>query len=221
MKKLFIAAVISIMPLSALRRMLYSLFLGYEIPASSTIGFMTVIAVSRFKIGDRVRIGMLNLFKGPIEVKIGKNSRIGRLNKFTCAWHITQERFKSMGYTPSLDIGENALVMNEHFFDVYGRVRLGDGSWVAGHGSQFWTHGLSVQDRDITIGDNNYIGSAVRFAPGASIGSDNVVALGSVVMSKLTCNASLISGNPAQPFRSIAEDQSRGKYHFSFDEWSD
>jgi acetyltransferase-like isoleucine patch superfamily enzyme len=126
-----------------------------------------------------------------------------------------------MGYTPIIEFGENTLVLDEHFFDVYGKISLGNGSWIAGHGSQFWTHGLSVQDRDINIGQKNYIGTAVLFAPGTSIGSNNVVALGSVVMSKLSCNASLISGNPAKPFRSIEEDQKNGKYRFDFDDWSD
>ena len=221
MKKFIIAAFISGMPLAILRRGLYRLIMRYDIPSTSTVGFLTVIAVSKFSLGEKVRVGMLNMFKGPMEVKIGNNSRIGKLNSFTCASHITQERFKHMGYTPILDFGENTLVLDQHFFDVYGKISLGNGTWIAGHGSEFWTHGLSVRDRDITIGEKNYIGSAVRFSPGTTIGSNNIVALGSVVMSKLTCNASLISGVPAKPFRSIEEDLKNGKYHFSFDDWSD
>jgi acetyltransferase-like isoleucine patch superfamily enzyme len=221
MKKFMIAALISILPLASLRRNLYRLIFHYDIPESSSIGLFTIILVSEFSVGERVRIGVLNFFKGPMVVKIGNNSRIGKLNKFTCASHIVEERFESMAYTPILDLGEDTLVLDEHFFDVYGKITIGNGSWVAGHGSQFWTHGLSVKDRDITIGEKNYIGSAVLFSPGTSIGSNNIVALGSVVMSKLTCNASLVSGNPAKPFRSIEDDLKKGKYHFSFDDWSD
>lgn len=221
MKKFIIAAFISVIPIAILRRTLYRWIFNYHIPSTSTVGFLTVIAVAKFSLGDKVRIGMLNVFKGPMEVKIGNNSRIGKMNSFTCANHITQERFKSMEYTPILDFGENTLVLDEHFFDVYGKISLGNGTWIAGHGSQFWTHGLSVRDRDIIIGEKNYIGSAVRFSPGTSIGSNNIVALGSVVMSKLTCNSCLISGMPAKPFRSIEDDLKNGKYHFSFDDWSD
>jgi len=221
MKKLAIALLISAIPVAGLRRFFYRVLMGYTIPASSKIGFLTVIAVSKFTLGEGVSIGMLNLFKGPIDVRIGDNSRIGKQNKFTCAWHITQPRFSSMNYTPILDFGINTLVLDEHFFDVYGKITLGDGSWVAGHGSEFWTHGLSAMDRDIHIGEKNYIGSAVRFAPGTSVGSRNIVALGAVVMSKLTCDASLISGVPAKPFRSIEEDLKNGKYRFSFDDWAD
>ena len=221
MKKFIIAAFISIVPSVTFRRELYRLMMNYKIPKSSRVGFLTVIAVSDFSLGENVNIGMLNLFKGPISVRIGSNSRIGKLNRFTCANHITQDRFKSMCYTPIIEFGERTLVLDEHFFDVYGKVSIGNGTWIAGHGSQFWTHGLSVRDRDISIGEENYIGSAVRFSPGTSIGSRNVVALGSVVMSKLNCNFYLISGFPAKPFRSIEDDLKKGKYRFSFDDWSD
>ena len=221
MKKILLAAFISSFPLACLRRWFYRILMGYKIPSSSKIGFLTVIAVSSFKLGEKVNIGMLNLFKGPIDVEIGDSARIGKCNRFTCAWHVTQERFKDRNYTPKLRLGAHTLVLDEHFFDVYGEVSIGDGSWIAGHGSQFWTHGLSVEDRDISIGDNNYIGSAVRFAPGTTIGSNNIVALGSVILSKLKCDSSLISGFPAKPFRSIEEDLKQGKYRFSFEDWKE
>ena len=221
MKKFIAAFLISIVPMTLCRVFLYRVVMNYKIPQSSRIGFLSVIAVADFSLGENVTIGPLNLFKGPMTVKIGRHSRMGKLNRFTCAHHITHARFKSMGYTPIIELGENTLVLDEHFFDVYGKISIGDGTWIAGHGSEFWTHGLSVMDRDIVIGEKNYIGSAVRFSPGTSIGSKNVVALGSVVMSKLTCSAYLISGVPAKPYRSIEQDQANGKYRFSFDDWSD
>ena len=150
--KIITALLISLIPAAGLRRLFYSLLLGYTIPASTRIGFMTVIAVSKFELGEGVKIGMLNLFKGPINVRIGDNSRIGKLNKFTCALHIKQEKFHLMNYTPIIDFGASTLVLDGHFFDVYGKITLGEGSWVAGHGSEFWTHGLSIMDRDIAIG---------------------------------------------------------------------
>jgi acetyltransferase-like isoleucine patch superfamily enzyme len=221
LKKIVIALLISSIPFAAIRRWLYCTLFRYVIPATSRVGFLTVIAVSNFQAGSNVKIGMLNLFKGPIDVKIGDSARIGRLNRFTSSWHITQDRFQDRHYTPRLNLGARSLVLDEHFFDVFGEITIGDGSWVAGHGSQFWTHGLSVEDRNIQIGENNYIGSAVRFAPGTSIGSNNIVALGSVILSKLECNSSLVSGFPAKAFRSIEEDLKKGKYRFSFEDWDE
>ena len=216
---LLTAGVIALMPFGALRRLLYRWLMGFEIPSSSRIGFLTVMAIPKATIGENVRIGPLNVFKGPFELTVGARSRIGRRNLFTSPWLILEDRFAHMRYTPKLEFGEETLVVNDHFFDVFGLISIGDGTWIAGYGSQFWTHGLSVTDRDIIIGRRNYIGSAVRFAPGTSIGNDNVVALGSVLLSKLDVNRSLISGFPAKPVRSIAEDQANGKYRFSFEDW--
>lgn len=221
MLKLILALFISVVPMARLRGMLYGSLFGYSIAPSARIGFLTIIVVRSFVLGENARIGLLNMFRGPIDISIGAGSRIGKLNRFTCAWHVTQERFKAWNYTPRLTLGQNCLVLDEHFFDVYGAITMGDGSWIAGHGSQFWTHGLSVSDRDITIGARNYIGSAVRFAPGSAIGDDNIVGLGSVVVSKIVCDNHIVSGFPAKPLRSVVEDKAKGRYRFSFEDWKD
>jgi acetyltransferase-like isoleucine patch superfamily enzyme len=216
---LFKAVLIATIPSAGLRRLLYRKVLGFQVPPSSSIGFLTLMAVPSATLGEAVSIGPLNIFKGPIAITIGSHTRIGRKNRFYASWKIVDPRFAERNYTPQLRIGEKALILNEHFFDIYGSVSIGDGSWIAGYGSQFWTHGLSVTDRDIVIGMENYLGSAVRFAPGTSIGDRNIVALGSVVLSKIEADDSLISGFPAKAIRSIAEDRAAGKYRFSFEDW--
>lgn len=217
--KMLLPFLISLMPSNALRVSLYRLLLSCKIGRGVRIGFGTVINVHSFEVGANTVIGPLNVFKGPIRVSIGSEARIGRLNQFFCSWHIESDKFADRHYTPVLELGDRTLVLNSHFFDVYGRLAIGNDSWIAGNGSQFWTHGLSVTDRDITIGEKNYIGSAVRFAPGTSIGSRNIVALGSVVLGRLDASDSLISGAPATPIRSIAQDVQGGRYRFSFEDW--
>jgi acetyltransferase-like isoleucine patch superfamily enzyme len=64
--------------------------------------------------------------------------------------------------------------------------------------SQFWTHGAGVIDRDIQIGRDCYLGSAVRFAPGSGIGNNVIVALGSVVTEKFDISKAMIGGVPAK-----------------------
>jgi acetyltransferase-like isoleucine patch superfamily enzyme len=213
------AAVIAVVPSAALRRLLYRSMMGFKLPASSSIGIFTLMAVPSAEIGEQVSIGPLNIFKGPFAVTIGAQTRIGRNNRFFSSWKIVQDRFADRHYAPRLQIGKKALILNDHFFDIYGLLSIGDGSWIAGYGSQFWTHGLSVTDRDIVIGADNYLGSAVRFSPGTSVGNRNIVALGSVVLSKIEADDSLISGFPAKAIRSIAEDRAAGKYRFSFEDW--
>ena len=219
MKKMLLPLLVSLMPLNGLRVMLYRLFFGYRIGRDVRIGFGTLISVAQFEVGNGTVIGPLNVFKGPIRVRIGSAAKIGRLNQFFCSWHIVSGKFAERGYTPVFEMGDRTLILNSHFFDIYGRVAIGNDSWIAGNGSQFWTHGLSVMDRDITIGEKNYIGSAVRFAPGTAIGSRNIVALGTVVLGKVDACDSLISGFPAKAIRSIAEDVQGGRYRFSFEDW--
>ena len=219
MKKMLLPLLVSLMPFNALRVFLYRRLFGYRIGRGVRLGFGTLISVRSFAVGDNTVIGPLNVFKGPIEVKIGASAKIGRLNQFFCSWHIVSDKFSARNYTPVLEMGDRTLILNSHFFDVYGRVEIGHDSWIAGNGSQFWTHGLSVMDRDIRIGEKNYIGSGVRFAPGTAIGHRNIVALGTVVLGKVEDCDSLISGFPAKAIRSIAEDVQGGRYRFSFEDW--
>lgn len=219
MKRMLLPLLVSIMPLNGLRILLYRALFGYRFGRAVRVGFGTLICVRSFEVGAQTTIGPLNLFKGPIRVRIGEQAKIGRLNQFLCSWHIADRKFSERNYTPFFDMGDRTLILNSHFFDIYGRLSIGHESWIAGNGSQFWTHGLSVMDRDISIGEKNYIGSAVRFAPGTSVGNRNIVALGSVVLSKVEASDSLISGIPARPIRSIAEDVEGGRYRFSFEDW--
>jgi len=78
----------------------------------------------------------------------------------------------------------NTLIISKHCFDVVGYFILGDNSRIAGRGSHFWTNDAGVDDRYITIGDRCYIGSAVRFVPGTSVGGNCVFGLGSVLTKK-------------------------------------
>jgi acetyltransferase-like isoleucine patch superfamily enzyme len=191
--KLVLAALISIVPINALRVLAYRI-LGYKI--SGHIGFGTVIAVSEAHI-EKCKLGAFNLFIGPMRVEIGRNARIENRNTFSCGFWTTQEQYQDKGYSRSLIIGANTLITSGHYFDVAGSFVLGEGSWIAGIGSQFWTHGAGVIDRDIQIGRGCYLGSAVRFAPGSEIVDNVIVAMGSVVTKKFDVNKAMIGGVPA------------------------
>lgn len=191
--KLVLAALISIVPINALRVLGYRL-LGYKI--SGRIGFCTVIAVSEAQI-EKCKIGVLNLFIGPMKVEIGAGTKVENRNIFSCGYWTTQEQNQNKGYARSLTIGDNAHITSSHYFDVAGSFELGNGSWIAGISSQFWSHGAGVTDRDVKIGRDCYIGSAVRFAPGSVVGDNVIVAMGSVVTKKFDVNKVMIGGVPA------------------------
>jgi acetyltransferase-like isoleucine patch superfamily enzyme len=170
--------------------------LGYRI-TKSKIGFGTLILVDNFVI-NQSKIGWFNFFIGPMNVFIDKDVSIGHQNKFICGYWVLQSQYKEFNYSRTLQIEESALITSNHYFDVVGTFILGERSWIAGIESQFWTHGAGTQNRTIKIGNDCYIGSAVRFAPNTSIANNSLVALGSVVSNQFQNESVLIGGVPAQ-----------------------
>jgi acetyltransferase-like isoleucine patch superfamily enzyme len=197
--KVAAALLIGILPLNVLRVLGYRLLFGYRI-VDSRIGFGTVIAVDKFSV-TKSRIGLFDLFIGPLTVEIGEGTSIGSRNAFVCGYWVLREENRKLNYARALEIGSEALITSGHHFDAAGMFKLGDRSWIAGIGSQFWTHGVGVRDRDIEIGSDCYLGSAVRFAPGSSIGDTVLVAMGSVVSGKLNVSNALVGGVPAKVLR--------------------
>jgi acetyltransferase-like isoleucine patch superfamily enzyme len=193
--KVALAVLISLLPLSSLRVLGYRL-LGYNIQGSQ-IGFGTVIAVDEAVV-EAARIGPFNLFAGPMKIHIHRGASIGNRNEFICGYWTLREEYKDARYARRLEICEGALITSSHYFDLSGSLVLGERSWIAGIDSQFWTHGAGVKERDIRIGSDCYIGSAVRFSPGSSIGDHVIVAMGSVVSGALSENNALVGGVPAR-----------------------
>lgn len=193
--KLFFALCISIIPLNVLRVLGYQL-LGYKVDKSK-IGFGTLILVDNFVI-TQSKIGWFNLFIGPMKVSIDKNVSIGHQNRFICGYWVLQNQYKEFSYPCTLQIQQSALITSNHYFDVVGTFILGERSWIAGIESQFWTHGAGSKKRMIKIGNDCYIGSAVRFAPSTSIGNNSLVAVGSVVSDQFENENVLIGGVPAR-----------------------
>ena len=190
------ARLISLLPFNKLRVFLYRNVLGYNI-TDSYIARKTLIAVKKADF-DNCSIGPRNAFIGPMSVKIGKQSKISPGNSFNCADWVSEEKFLNAGYEKSLVIGEGCLITSDHHFDVVGKFELGSRSWIAGNGSQFWTHGAGSKDHNIFVDCDCYIGSAVRFAPGAFIGKNNIVGIGSIVTKKFIESNCIIAGNPAR-----------------------
>jgi len=190
------AYIISKLPFNALRVYLYRSLFGYHIE-NARIGAGVVIEVNSFSITN-ARIGNGCRFSGPMDVIIDSTARIGSGNRFVCGHWTTRQEFERAEYKRLIQIGRNAMITTGHVFDAAGAFILGDNSWIAGHGSQFWTHGVGVYDRDIHIGKDCYIGSAVRFCPGSSIRDRVLVGIGSVVTKAFEANDAVIAGVPAE-----------------------
>jgi acetyltransferase-like isoleucine patch superfamily enzyme len=206
---------ISLLPIRPLRVGLYRLIFGYQIPMDTQLGWFVWICVDSFKCGHGVAIGRNTSFQGPIGVQIGSRTSIGRWNEFECPYIAAKPEKTVMKYKRQLMIGSDCVIHEDHFFDLYGLVEIGDGSWIAGRGSQFWTHGASAQERDIEIGQRCYLASACKFAPGASIGDGVFVGLGAVVTGKVDGTNQVIGGVPAKHLRS----RSPSEDNLRFEKW--
>lgn len=60
----------------------------------------------------------------------------------------------------------------------------------------------NVENKDVVIGDNVWIGSGAKIMPGVKIGSNSIVAAGAVV-TKNVANNELVGGIPATTIRKL------------------
>ena len=192
--------------------------LGHTLPRGTRIGIGTVIACDALHAGKGVTICRGNRFSGPFTITIGDGAFIGRHNRFDCGDVAACPSKAAMGYARQMQIGADVLIHERHFFDVYGKITIGDGTWIAGCDSQFWTHGASAMDRDVAIGHGCYLGAAVRMAPGSAIADRCVLGIASVVVSRLNQPDTVLGGFPARPLREIRPEDSR-QFAFTMDGW--
>ena len=191
------ALLVSILPLGSLRRLGYRV-MGYHFGRGARIGWQVQIAVDAFAAEDNVLIRRGTTFIGPISVTLGEKAFIGRYNKIECGDGAAHDNVRHMNYARRFIVGKNCLINESHLFDVLGEIRIGDGSWVAGFASQFLTHGAGTMDRDIRIGNECFLGSAVRFAPGSAVADQVIVAMGAVVTKRIQDNHVILGGVPAR-----------------------
>jgi acetyltransferase-like isoleucine patch superfamily enzyme len=218
--RLVLSALIGLVPSNRLRIFLYRRIFGYEIGRGARIGMLNVIACRHMRLGPGATIGRRNVFRGCFDFIAGPRLFVGHGNVFTCPPRLDHPKLAERGYAMAIEFGEDCLVNDGHFLDAHGRISIGDGTWIAGRDSQFFTHGVGVADRDIAIGKGCFVGSAVRFVPGSGVGDANVVGMGSVVTGRIAGDEALISGFPARILRGIAEDQARGGFAFSKADWA-
>ncbi|MBF4492875.1 hypothetical protein IR010_10015 [Flavobacterium sp. MR2016-29] len=184
--KSVILKIIKYLPFNSFKVFLLKKVLHYEIGKNVKIG-RTLINCKRVVIGDNVYIADNNSICCN-ELHIGSNTSIHSGNVILGG--------------ANFSIGTNSRIINNHYFDLWHNIQIGNNSWIAGKNSQFWTHGsihtkLKNKDLSIVIKNDVYVGSACCFAPGVQIESENLIGLGSVVTKSFLESKTIIAGNPA------------------------
>ncbi len=205
---------------SPLKIVIYRSLYGFQIGRGVRIGLSPFVRVQRCRIGDGVRVGHGNIFIEIGDLEIGNKTRIGFLNVFRGGLRIRIgefctimrrntlnsiiERDFSDPVEASLTIGTGTVITASHWIDFSAGIAIDDHVIVGGRNSSFWTHNRR-RGRGIVVGAHTYFGSEVRLAPGVEVGSFNIVALGSVLTGQYARSRTLIGGNPATVIRELNE----------------
>ena len=207
-----LSLIASFAPLNAIRVLALDLMRNVTLGQSVRIGWGCRIAVDRLVIGDNVTIGRFNRFVGPVSVCIGSGTQIGARNRIGCREWVAQRRYAEEGYARTMRIGCDCLITDDHLFDCAGLVEIGGGTWFAGSASQVWTHGVGIAERDVVVGARCYLGSAVRLAPGARLGDECILSLGSVLSGDLSfARCAMVAGMPAKVIKQLEIDYASGR----------
>lgn len=212
-----VAVAIGTLPTAALRRLCYNRLLGYRVHRTATVGPFSLIDVTSLELGPESVLERGSVFAGPLQVRIGRGSSIGCKNEFRGGHWSASIPQGEVIYAHTISIGDYCRIAPCHFFDVNGTIEVGDYTWIAGRGSQFWTHGAGKLATNVRIGAHCFIGSACRFAPGAAIPDHCVVSLGSVVTRRFKNEYMLLGGQPCTEIKDIREDIEERRLNWGFD----
>jgi acetyltransferase-like isoleucine patch superfamily enzyme len=174
---------------------------GCQIGDNVTIGHLNlVIQTNRFEAGEHTRIGHLNIFRGGDEIRLGRYSEVVRFNEINSIL----EPDVVNPVDPRFSLGDGSVITTQHKIDFTDRVQIGKRVILGGRNSSLWTHNRQMT-KPIIIGDNCYLGSEIRIAPGGAIPADCIVGIGSVVTKALEESGTLIAGVPARAGRALDE----------------
>jgi len=210
-------ALIAVAPMP-IKRLAYRLQ-GFEVAATARVGCSIldarhcrlgdgavighgnlVVGVERLEVGDHVHIGQLNIVRGGDEVRLERWSEVMRLNVINSI----VDPIRTTPATPRFRLGPGAVITAGHKIDFTDRVDIGRRAIIGGRGSSLWTHNRQPT-APVTVGDQAYLGSDCRMAPGASVPPRSVVGMGAVVVGRLEQPAWLYGGVPAKPLKPLDE----------------
>ena len=210
-------AVVALLPMP-LKRLAYRLQ-GFQVAPSARVGCSildarscslgegvvighgnAIVGVDHLHLGDHANVGHLNIVRGGDEVRLERWSQILRLNVINAI----PEPIVTTVASPTFRLGPGAIVTAGHKIDFTDRVDIGRRAIIGGRGSSLWTHNRQ-QTGPLTVGDQAYLGSDCRMAPGASVPARAVVGMGAVVAGRLEEPEWLYGGVPARPIKPLDE----------------
>jgi len=197
MGRIIFLVLVSIVPFSRFRRILYNTLFGFEISKTAKIGILNLLDTQALVMKDYSEIrGIGNIFLGVHRLEMDQYSRIGGprvgLNLFRGT--ANKKDYPSAVFK----IGKCSAIELFHYFDLCGDIIIGENVVIGGIRSVFFTHSFYKSEFEpIKISSNVYIGSNCVFQMGTIIPENSVVGIGSVVVKPIKTSGSLIAGVPA------------------------
>jgi len=195
-----------ILPACKLKNLLLRIC-GMRIKSSARIYPQLILGGGRITVGENSLIGPFNIFRN-VELEIGANVIIGSWNWISAANALsTLESFRG-----SLRLGDHSSITSRHYFDCSGGIVIGQITSVGGIRSTFITHFVETKEavqtcRSIQIGDHVQLHSNLKVAPGANVGDQSLVAMGTVLTGHTFPQKSFIAGVPGK-----VKTETSGKY---------
>jgi acetyltransferase-like isoleucine patch superfamily enzyme len=159
-----------------------------------------LIGTRQVRLHERAEIGFLNILRGGEQIDLDRFATVFRFNVLNSI----PENDCTTPTDPRLLVGPGAYIVSGHRLDFTDRISLGKNVIVAGRNSSLWTHNRQAT-KPIEIGDFCYLGSEVRLAPGATLGSHSILGMGSVLTGPAS-GGKVHGGVPARPIRDLTEE---------------
>jgi len=193
------------------KRLVYRHVFKYEVHDTARIRICFIDA-DRVTLGANSAIGHFTVIRHLPELHLGDHATIGQWNWITCGEFFTSgESEVPPPAQQGLFIDRHAALTSRHYVDCAGGVFIGAFTTVAGVRSTIMTHQINMEGRQVCapvrIGDFCYIGSDVKFVPGATVPDRSVVGMGAVVAGELPDCEGLYVGVPARFVRTIEQSE--------------
>lgn len=214
MSRLVLEAIVWMLPANRRKNALLRR-LGHQVADSAVIAPNLVLNVRRFEIGEGVRIGMLNVFRGLGLVRLGDHVIINSWN-----WVSASPQFQLVdSMAGTLDLRFGAGITSRHYLDASGTIvmdrhaRIGGGrAYIQTHEPDFATNRQTAGR--IFIGHHALVSSCAVMLKGAHLPPCSILAANSTLLPMGSPPVpGLYAGSPAKWKRELDGEYFRSPDH--------
>lgn len=190
---------------------LYNKFFGWEIHKTAKIG-LSFLHAKKIKIGQGSIIGHFNVVRHLELLEIGDYATIGNFNWMRSIPLGSDKHFKNeIDRKSALILGNHSDIVSKHFFDCNNQIIIGEKTIIAGSGSSFYTHSISIErncqeSAPIYIGSYSMIGANSVITRGARLPDYCVLGANSTLHKNYEESYKIYSGVPAVAVKELSPD---------------